>query len=395
MSSNITDEQIDNFCAVTGTTRDRARFYLEASNGDIEGAIGSFYEGGGDETDEPIITHSDIPQNYDMLDDDEDDDDDYEPPSRSLPQKKESPKSKPQRGSRARIFTLNDNKSDEEQDDEKGQAFYAGGSQASGQQILGPSTSKKNPEEIIKNLFQKAKEHGAQVVDSGEKSSNKGPVVYGTGYRLGTGNEPQEVIKGPEPPKPPKSSVLKLWKNGFNIDEGELRSYEDPKNKEFLSSIQRGELPQELIRLANGGEVHLDMQDHREEEFVPPKKQYVLYNTEGHKLGSPTPTVSTTLSASETENAENAAKRELNLDESKPTTQIQVRLSNGSRMVIKANQTHHISDLRKYINRARPEYSSRNYSLMTSFPNKEITNEAQSLAEANVLNAVIIQKLKE
>ena len=110
-----------------------------------------------------------------------------------------------------------------------------------------------------------------------------------------------------------------------------MRSYDDPTNKEFLNSIQRGELPQELIRQAQGGEVHLDMQDHREEEFVPPKNKYVVYNTEGYKLGSPTPTVVSNASANDVENNENAAKRELNLDESRPTTQIQVRLSDGSR----------------------------------------------------------------
>ena len=75
-------------------------------------------------------------------------------------------------------------------------------------------------------------------------------------------------------------SVLKLWKNGFNVDDGQLRSYEDEKNKEFLASIQKGELPRELVNQAQGGEVHLDMQDHREEEFVPPKQAYKLYNTE-------------------------------------------------------------------------------------------------------------------
>jgi len=53
-----------------------------------------------------------------------------------------------------------------------------------------------------------------------------------------------------------------------------------------LASIQRGELPRELIQQAQGGEVHLDMQDHREEEFVPPKQAYKLYSTEGHKLGA-------------------------------------------------------------------------------------------------------------
>lgn len=121
-----------------------------------------------------------------------------------------------------------------------------------------------------------------------------------------------------------------MWKNGFNVDDGQLRSYDDPKNKEFLDSIQRGELPQELVRLAEGGEVHLDMQDHRDEEFVPPKNKYVLYN-EGYKLGGTTPSVVSNSSPNDQENNEKQAKQELALDESQPTTQIQVRLSNGSR----------------------------------------------------------------
>lgn len=51
--------------------------------------------------------------------------------------------------------------------------------------------------------------------------------------------------------------------------------------------------------------------------------------------------------------------------------------------------------MNNYISRARPEYNGRVYVLMTSFPNKEITNEDQTLAEANLLNAVIIQTLKQ
>lgn len=59
---------------------------------------------------------------------------------------------------RGKIYTLKDtaDESDEEKDDNKSQAFYAGGSETSGQQILGPS--KKNSENIIKDLFKKAKE---------------------------------------------------------------------------------------------------------------------------------------------------------------------------------------------------------------------------------------------
>ena len=34
--NKITEENLENFCSVTGATKERARFYLEASNGDIE-----------------------------------------------------------------------------------------------------------------------------------------------------------------------------------------------------------------------------------------------------------------------------------------------------------------------------------------------------------------------
>ena len=40
--------------------------------------------------------------------------------------------------------------------------------------------------------------------------------------------------------------------------------------REFLASVMRGTIPPELVKEAKGGEVHVDMEDHREEEFVKP-----------------------------------------------------------------------------------------------------------------------------
>lgn len=34
--------------------------------------------------------------------------------------------------------------------------------------------------------------------------------------------------------------VLKLWKNGFSVDNEPLRDFNDPANKEFLESISKG-----------------------------------------------------------------------------------------------------------------------------------------------------------
>lgn len=56
--------------------------------------------------------------------------------------------------------------------------FYAGGSERSGQQIVGPP-KKKSSNEVVEDLFKGAKEHGAVPVDRASKGpgeSSKGRV---------------------------------------------------------------------------------------------------------------------------------------------------------------------------------------------------------------------------
>lgn len=416
MSSN--SESVANFCAVTGAPEDRAKFFLDAANGDLSLAIDSFFDNDGsgaidgDSNDVLELPAETSNRNVYAADSDEDDDD-YNPAADRASQRKETrdtPKREAAKKATKRttgIFTMNQMINDNEEDDdesddgdEKRQSFYAGGSSTSGQQILGPRNpdKKKNPEGIIKDLFAKAKEHGAEEVEDNGSDSN--PRGSGTGYRLGTGAEPQEVLKGPTRPAAPKKCVLKLWKNGFNVDDGQLRSYSDPANKEFLSDIQKGVPPRELIRQAQGGEVHLDMQDHRDEDFEPPKRTGpVLYN-DGYKLGDGSTSASAVTAAANSvtptdkAKSEEAAKQQLRCDATKPTTQIQIRLADGSRLIVKLNHTHAVRDIRKYIVTSRPEYAQHNYSLLTSFPNKELTDDNETVQQGSLLNAVIIQKLK-
>ena len=53
-----------------------------------------------------------------------------------------------------------------------------------------------------------------------------------------------------------------------------------------------------------------------------------------------------------------------------------------------------ISDVRQFLVGARPNMAATEFVLMTTFPNKELTDESQSLRDANLLNAVIVQRLK-
>ena len=45
------------------------------------------------------------------------------------------------------------------------------------------------------------------------------------------------------------------------------------------------QVPRELIREAKGGEVNLNMEDHRNEDYVKPKVPRKAFTGEGHTLG--------------------------------------------------------------------------------------------------------------
>ena len=55
---------------------------------------------------------------------------------------------------------------------EEGEAFYAGGSETSGQQILGPP-KKKDGRDFVKEMFKKAREHGAEAIDPSTSGQNQ------------------------------------------------------------------------------------------------------------------------------------------------------------------------------------------------------------------------------
>lgn len=251
---------------------------------------------------------------------------------------KASSTSKTSSSSTSRFATLDSlkNKSDSENsDEEQGQAFYAGGSTHSGQQVLGPS-KRRDPDEIVSEMFKAAKEHGAEVVDPSEeaKKKKKFPAFKGTGYRLGSDDNDTQVVN-PNHPTEQSSRVemcLKLWKNGFSVDDGPLRGYNDPENQEFLQSIHAGEIPRELLQQARGAEVHVNMENHNHEEYAAPKTKVQAFVGEGHRLGSPAPDVNVAaVEQGDPKKNEEIAKKALSVDESQPATNIQIRLADGTR----------------------------------------------------------------
>ncbi|XP_020894352.1 NSFL1 cofactor p47 [Exaiptasia diaphana] len=303
--------------------------------------------------------------------------------------------------SSSRIATMASYKAREHEndsDEEQGQAFYAGGSDTSGQQILGPSRSNKNSD-IAQDIFEEAKRHGAEEVHNDEPGPRRqtAPTFTGAGYRLGdTEGGPSQQVAGTSQPANEQHNrevILKFWSNGYTVDDGELLSFDDPNNKEFLDSVKKGEIPKELYRLSRGGEVHVNIEDHRQEEYTPPKKKKIIaFVGKGQKLGSPTPTVKFSDEKKGASSSSDVAT--VNFDQSKPSTSIQIRLADGTRLVSKFNHDQTVGDVRAFITAARPQMAGTSFVLMTTFPNKELMSNQQTIQEANLLNAVIVQRLK-
>ncbi|CAL9703688.1 unnamed protein product [Knipowitschia caucasica] len=375
MSDAHQEDSLREFRAVTDVDEDRARFFLESAGWDLQLALGNFFEDGADEDD--IVT---LPQ----------------PEGGSSVSRPTGPSAQP------RVTSFRDlmHEAEDDSDEEEGQRFFAGGSERSGQQIVGPP-KKKSSNEVVEDLFKGAREHGAVPLDrSGPPGApSRAQAFLGGGYRLGAAPEEESAyvsgVRRGHSHNQDVHVVLKLWKSGFSLDSGELRNYSDPSNASFLEAIRRGEIPLELRQRARGGQVNLDMEDHRDEDFVKPKLVFKAFGGEGQKLGSATPQlVPPTSSHNDQSAAESEASAAVGVDPSAPITNIQIRLSDGGRLVQRFNHTHRVADLRSFLVAARPSMAAQEFVLMTTFPNKELEDESLTLSDANLLNAVIVQRLK-
>mmetsp|Transcript_41170 Transcript_41170/g.47404 ORF Transcript_41170/g.47404 Transcript_41170/m.47404 type:complete len:119 (+) Transcript_41170:392-748(+) len=79
------------------------------------------------------------------------------------------------------------------------------------------------------------------------------------------------------------------------------------------------------------------------------------------------------------------------VDDSKPTTKLQIRFHNGERQVVAFNLTHTVGDLHMYIMMAAPVDGS--YQLLTGFPPKPVGDPELSIEEAGLKGAAITQKI--
>lgn len=184
---------------------------------------------------------------------------------------------------------------------------------------------------------------------------------------------------------------IKLWKNGFTVND-DFRSYSDGASQQFLNSIKKGELPLELQGTFDKEEVDIKVEDKKHEVCVSTKPVFQPFSGQGHRLGSATPKIISKAKNIDVEKKNNLSAVPLNHLE--PITNIQIWLASGKRIVQKFNLSHRISHIKDFIEKYQGSQSSPPFSLATALPFLRLLDETLTLEEADLRNAVIIQRLQ-
>uniref|UniRef100_A0A8R1XUP9 NADH dehydrogenase [ubiquinone] 1 alpha subcomplex subunit 12 n=1 Tax=Onchocerca volvulus TaxID=6282 RepID=A0A8R1XUP9_ONCVO len=292
-------------------------------------------------------------------------------------------------------------------DEKRQQGFFVGGSEQSGNLVLGPDSSRS--EDIVSQFFNSARAHGAESLTPEEnaKFGTRDAVKFASGskgYRLGDTVQPSELVESNvSSDSVPQEVTLIMWENGFTVDDGPLRLYNDLLNHSFLQSISEGHIPNEIMRQYPGKTIDIRM-ERRYQPYVVKSKPF---SGQGQRLGEIVPTVISAGNLEQnTSNGANPAnggfvdsqcvkkaQETIKLIDGEPITHVQIRLPSGGRIVGQFNHNHTVGDIRNFLVIAAPDYAFQPFNLMTTFPNKVIEQENTSLKEAGLLNAVIVVKL--
>ncbi|KAJ9527887.1 hypothetical protein QJQ45_005536 [Haematococcus lacustris] len=273
----------------------------------------------------------------------------------------------------------------DEQDSDDGGGFndyYAG--------AVKPASQDKDDKDkdSVQALFDKAKRSGA-VQGTSEDLQQPSAAFAGSGRTI-AGSSAQ--ASRPQAAGPVTYVITFYRNNVFTVNDGPARRVDDPANMAFISSISKasarqpleqsaslpmpahsicriveaGECPEELEPPVRGTPITVNLVRSEQEYKEPEKPKYTAFVGSGRTLGTSGPGASSEAGPSSSAAASAAEGEWEGVNEAQPTTSLQLRLADGARLF--------------------------SYTLATGVPPKPVGDEAQTLTEAGLLNAVIIQR---
>lgn len=349
------EKSIADFISITNSNRATAIRCLSKANGDVEGAVSEYFNTEGAGTSGGGMV---------------------------------APVGVRGVGSRQRsggIASLSDLRGDGDDRNKDGNDYYVGG-EKSGQIVQGGPSGEDGD---LEALFQKAREAGAEVgreSDLMSSSSQRGFQSFaGRGQTLS--GIPVGAPVGQQAEEPGEvTATVTFYANGvFTVDDGEPRQIEDPANAMFMKSIMEGQCPPELIPENPRTAININLVRKHEDYEPPAEPKYRAFAGTGHTLAASNQEEQNDLAADVPQGTWKGP------DESKPTTSVQIRLADGSRLVAKFNLTQTVGNIRQFLMSTRPELGNA-FRLTTSFPTRDLLDVDETIEHAGLAGAVVFQK---
>jgi len=206
--------------------------------------------------------------------------------------------------------------------------------------------------------------------------------------------------------------MITMYRSGFTIDDQPFRRLDDPLNADFLRDLARGVTPRELYATgedgsgATSGDMEVGLVDKRHMEYEDDPSR------NGGSSASATPSASTAFSgagqslggagSSEATSSDGVITpssmtdaQKPTVDESKPTTTIQIRLLNGKRLIVKCNLDDTVQILVVHIQADADAASASggdNYVLSSGYPPRVLSDLNKTIEECGLKGAQVMQK---
>ncbi|KAF8592017.1 SEP-domain-containing protein [Ramaria rubella] len=304
-----------------------------------------------------------------------------------------------------------DDEGPEGDEHDAGENWYAGG-ERSGISVENPDRRQGN--NVVRDILRKAAEAGSAPQ---LPSAPSGPFS-GSAYTLGSDEVDSSYIPDPnesqaaDPAEDQEVATrhITFWRDGFSVEDGPLLRYDEPANAQLLEEINTGHAPPQILNVRVGQPVELRVTRRLNEDYIPaPARPLGTFEGQGHRLGAPVPEISGASASRDSPSIPGAfpspststgagAERtsiqtQFAVDQTLPTTSVQVRLADGTRLVARMNLHHTVGDIRNFINASRPGSSSTPYTIQTTFPNRVLEDVTATIAQAGLKNSVVVQRL--
>ncbi|KAF4978647.1 hypothetical protein FZEAL_5009 [Fusarium zealandicum] len=391
--------QIVDFCSLSGSSPEEAKQYLEAHNWDMAEASNAWFRDAEDDGRDTSTAPAAVPDNYTgprTLD------------GRPAPeaagsssQAARKPVSQPKKRGIATLGSLgggsnphdhgDDDADDFDAEDDDGRGNLFAGGEKSGLAVQDPH-QEGGPKKIISDILAKARANASRTDPESEAGPSSQPSRFrGSGMTLGGEGVESRTIPDPLGPSRPTNAqsqerVLHIWQDGFSIDDGELRRFDDPANQADLQMIRSGRAPLHLMNVRHDQPVDVKLQQH-DTPYQPQPQQYRPFGGSGHRLGAVVPGAadeasgSTTAAPAAVPAAASSSTTGPSIDDSQPTVMIRIQLPDGTRLPARFNTTQTVDDVYDFVQLSSPDTATRSWVLATTFPNKEHTDRSLVLGE--------------